>query len=94
MAGRVKKHRWNPCRSTEPFVGLGQEGKDVFGRYYLRSSNFATLNPYRRSNATEASAWVYYIPTIHCSLLIYSEGVMLWWFSNITRRGLAYVAYL
>ena len=45
-----------------PFVGQA-EGKDVFGRYYLCKSNFATLNSYHSGNATEASAWVDYIPT-------------------------------
>ena len=35
-----------------PFVGLA-EGKDVFERYLSVNSNFATLIPLHRGNATE-----------------------------------------
>ena len=45
-----------------------------------------------RCNATEASAWVYYMPTVLCynCIISYSIGVS---YHNITWRGLACVAY-
>ena len=49
-----------------------------------------TLESLYRGNATEASAWVYYIPTATMAILCYRYVVIVY---NITRRGLACVAY-
>ena len=45
-----------------------------------------------RGNATEASAWVDYIPDTLCYDYIFM--VRLFWINIIARRGLACVAYL
>ena len=46
-----------------------------------------------RCNATEASAWVYYMPTAHFHILSMWPHEPVEWY-NITWRGLACVAYL
>ena len=83
--GILRRHKM--LKKTQP-RGKGRFPK----RYYLRSSNFATLKPYRRCNATGACAWVYYIPKF--SLCFYLLISVMWsCVYNISRRGQACVAY-
>ena len=51
------------------------------------------FEPNHRCNATEASAWVYYMPTVLCYNCILSYSIGVSYLYNITWRGLACVAY-